>query len=74
MLSSGNYLDVGPEIIKYLISIYFRKGTVLNSGKSRCIRAAAKKSYFLSGPATKGGGVRGVPLRKKELFFLIWLF
>ena len=29
-----------------------------------------RKSVFLSGPATKkGGGARGVPLRKKDLFF-----
>ena len=32
------------------------------------IREAAKKSFF-SGQSTKGGGIRGCPLRKKESIF-----
>ena len=48
-----------------------KKKIILNS-----IREAAEKNSFLSGPATKrGGGLRGVPLRKKEHFFLyIYIF
>ena len=34
------------------------------------LREAAKKSSFLSGPLRGGGGYTGVPLRKKERFFL----
>ena len=41
-----------------------------------CIREAAKKVLFFSGPATKTGvgEVRARPLRKKELFFYIFTY
>ena len=36
-------------------------------------REAAKQSYFLNGSAIKrggGGGVKGLPLRRRKIFFL----
>ena len=39
----------------------------LNPGGQRCaLREAAKQKFFFSGPATKRGGVKAGPLRKKN--------
>ena len=41
---------------------------------SGTLREAAKKSFFLSGPANKEGGGKAVPLRKIELFLKCFFF
>ena len=67
----GNFTDFKKENLR-IWSFEFQKTQQWNYGVAlRKIRwEAAKKSYFLSGPATKRGGGKGCATKVKRTFFI----